>query len=118
MAAVNDVGPSKFSKPSVPPYTSGILEFGSSASSWTHFYSGHDSEDVGTTKLTGIRYKQKDDVHELSGMQMIFSNTGISPYFESRDSGNETSKNIVIGQYERIAEVRVEVLDNDKLLGL
>ena len=42
----------------------------------------------------------------------------MSDLFESRNSVNNTSQGIAISPYERIVEVRVEVLDDINLLGL
>ena len=106
------------SLPMVPLYVSGEVAFGSPTSKWSHFYSRSSPDDIETTKLTGLRYKQRNDTSELSGIQVIFSNTDLSHMFESRNSVNDASQNIPIGPYGRIAEVRMEVLDESYLLGL
>ena len=118
VAAVNVIGQSDMSLPMVPLFASGLITFGNLTSQWNELYSRSSIEDLDTTTLTGLRYKQRDDAHELSGIQIIFSNTDLSEMFESPNSVNETSRNIQVGQYERITEVKVEVLDEQFLLGL
>ena len=95
------------------------LDFGDS-SIWTNVFSIEQTKEV---QLTKINYKQRENLYELIGIQLEFSNGEESPMFEIEsnigvDDAPIEVKTIEIGDYNYLSKISMLIKDLNKLSGL
>ena len=95
------------------------LDFGDS-SIWTDVFSIEQTKEV---QLTKINYKQRENLYELIGIQLEFSNGEESPMFEIEsnigvDDVPIEVKTIEIGDYNYLSKISMLIKDLNKLSGL
>ena len=95
------------------------LDFGDS-SIWTNVFSIEQTKEV---QLAKINYKQRENLYELIGIQLEFSNGDESPMFEIEsnigvDDEPIEVKTIEIGDYNYLSKISMLVKDLNKLSGL
>ena len=95
------------------------LDFGDS-SIWTNVFSIEQTKEV---QLTKINYKQRENLYELIGIQLEFSNGEASPMFEIEsnigvDDEPIEVKTIEIGDYNYLSKISMLIKDLNKISGL